>query len=66
MSIFNSKEGDYSLGEFAKIAKSTKLYEDKFKLARIAKYHSNSLIKIRLYLSLTHDHGIYIHDYGIH
>lgn len=33
MSILNSKEGDYSLGEFAKIAESTKLYEDKLKLA---------------------------------
>ncbi|EPB83753.1 hypothetical protein HMPREF1544_09494 [Mucor circinelloides 1006PhL] len=29
MSILNSKEGDYSLGKFSKIAESTKLYEDK-------------------------------------
>ncbi|KAF1801711.1 hypothetical protein FB192DRAFT_1097320 [Mucor lusitanicus] len=45
MSILNSKEGDYSLGEFAKIAESTKLYEDKLKLALMAKFHLNSLIK---------------------
>ncbi|KAG1450065.1 hypothetical protein G6F46_011891 [Rhizopus delemar] len=45
MSILNSKEGDYSLGEFSKIAESTKLYEDKLKLALMAKFHLNSLIK---------------------
>lgn len=45
MSILNSKEGDYSLGEFSKIAESTKLYEDRLKLALMAKFHLNSLIK---------------------
>ncbi|RCH81800.1 hypothetical protein CU098_001716, partial [Rhizopus stolonifer] len=45
MSILDSKESDYSLGEFLKIAESTKLYEDKLKLALMAKFHLNSLIK---------------------
>lgn len=45
LSILNSKESDYSLGEFAKIAESTKLYGDKLKLALMARYHLTSLIK---------------------
>lgn len=49
MSTLNSKEGDYSLGEFSKIAESTKLYEDKLKLALMAKFHLNSLIKNNIY-----------------
>ncbi|KAI9279883.1 hypothetical protein BY458DRAFT_431416 [Sporodiniella umbellata] len=45
MSILDSKGGDCSLGEFSKIAESTKFYEDKLKLALMAKFHLNSLIK---------------------
>lgn len=45
MSILNSKEGDYSIGEFSKIAESTKLYEDKLKLALMEKFHLDALIK---------------------
>ncbi|KAI7892163.1 uncharacterized protein EV154DRAFT_419061 [Mucor mucedo] len=45
MSVLNSKEGDYSLGEFSKVAESTKLYEDKLKLSLMAKFHLNSLLK---------------------
>lgn len=45
MSVLNSKEGDFSLDEVAKIAESTKFYEDKLKLALMAKLLLNSLVK---------------------
>lgn len=45
MSTLNSKGGDYSLGEFAKMAEGTKYYHDKLKLALMAKFHLNSLLE---------------------
>lgn len=45
MSTLNAKSGDYSLGEFAKMAEGTKLYHDKLKLVLMAKSHLNLLLK---------------------
>ncbi|KAI9012039.1 hypothetical protein CLU79DRAFT_709524 [Phycomyces nitens] len=45
VSALNSNDNDCSLGEFSKIAVSTTLYEDKIKLALMAKKHFNSLLK---------------------
>lgn len=44
LSSVSSNQSDYSVCEFAKVANSTKLYEDKLKAALIAKKHLNSLL----------------------
>ncbi|CEG77257.1 hypothetical protein RMATCC62417_12043 [Rhizopus microsporus] len=40
----SSKQPDYSVGEFAKVASSTKFYEDKLKAALITKKHLYNLL----------------------
>ena len=46
---FGSNENDCGLGEFAKVAVGTKLYNDKLKLALMVKRHINESVKKGVY-----------------